>query len=81
MELILIVLMFAIFVFQGEIKIDVSLEDDNNRDLPSAVELYRVIRQHVYAILFDLGKKKAANKSSQNSMYFYEYIQFSMCAS
>ena len=44
-------------LFQGELKIDVSLEDDMANELPNAVELYRYTRQKVYAILFDLGPK------------------------
>lgn len=49
------------FVFQGEIKLSVTIEDEANKDLPSAVQLYRPIRQYVYGVLFSLAeaKKKA----------------------
>ena len=51
-------------LFQGELKIDVSLEDDMANELPNAVELYRYTRQKVYAILFDLGPKRAIAKQN-----------------
>lgn len=46
---------------QGEIKISVTIEDEANKDLPSAVQLYRPVRQYVYGVLFSLAeaKKKA----------------------
>lgn len=46
---------------QGEIKISVSIEDEANKELPSAVQLFRPIRQYVYGVLFSLAeaKKKA----------------------
>lgn len=48
-------------VFQGEIKIPVTIEDESNKDLPSATQLYRPIRQYVYGVLFSLAeaRKKA----------------------
>ncbi len=50
---------------------DVSLEDDMSNDLPNAVELYKYARQKVYAILFDLGPKRAIVK--QNPSQSGEY--------
>ncbi|XP_056129025.1 constitutive coactivator of PPAR-gamma-like protein 1 homolog isoform X2 [Lampris incognitus] len=46
---------------KGEIKISVTIEDEANKDLPSAVQLFRPIRQYVYGVLFSLAeaKKKA----------------------
>ncbi|KAG5274784.1 hypothetical protein AALO_G00140080 [Alosa alosa] len=46
---------------KGEIKIWVSIEDEANKELPSAVQLFRPIRQYVYGVLFSLAeaKKKA----------------------
>uniref|UniRef100_A0A8C1HYT7 Family with sequence similarity 120 member A n=1 Tax=Cyprinus carpio carpio TaxID=630221 RepID=A0A8C1HYT7_CYPCA len=46
---------------KGEIKLSVTIEDEANKDLPSAVQLYRPIRQYVYGVLFSLAeaKKKA----------------------
>ena len=58
--------MFEMCVFQGEIKVGVTLEDELGKELPLAVDLYRVIRQHVYAILFDLNKKKLIAQSAGN---------------
>ncbi|CAH1784990.1 unnamed protein product [Owenia fusiformis] len=45
-------------ISQGEIKIGVTLEDDNCKEIPSAVELYREARQHAYALLFNVRKQK-----------------------
>ena len=42
---------------QREIKVDCTLEDENSRELPSACDLFRPIRQSVYAILFDYNKR------------------------
>ncbi|XP_030632300.1 constitutive coactivator of PPAR-gamma-like protein 1 homolog isoform X2 [Chanos chanos] len=46
---------------KGEIKISVTIEDEANKDLPSAVQLYRPVRQYVYGVLFSLAeaRKKA----------------------
>ena len=46
---------------QGEIRLSVTVEDEANKDLPSAVQLFRPIRQHVYGVLFSLAeaRKKA----------------------
>ncbi|XP_041080454.1 constitutive coactivator of PPAR-gamma-like protein 1 isoform X1 [Polyodon spathula] len=46
---------------KGEIKIPVTIEDESNKDLPSAAQLYRPIRQYVYGVLFSLAeaRKKA----------------------
>lgn len=48
--------------FQGEIKLLVSIEDDGNKELPSAVQLYRPIRQFVYGVLFSQAE---ANKKAE----------------
>lgn len=39
-------------------KIPVSLEDEASRELPTAAELYKPIRQTVYSVLFNLNKLK-----------------------
>lgn len=46
---------------KGEIKLSVTIEDEANKDLPSAVQLFRPIRQYVYGVLFSLAeaRKKA----------------------
>ncbi|KAM8756385.1 LOW QUALITY PROTEIN: constitutive coactivator of PPAR-gamma-like protein 1 homolog [Acanthopagrus schlegelii] len=46
---------------KGEIKLSVTVEDEANKDLLSAVQLFRPIRQHVYGVLFSLAeaRKKA----------------------
>ncbi|XP_020503013.2 constitutive coactivator of PPAR-gamma-like protein 1 homolog [Labrus bergylta] len=48
-------------VTKGEIKLSVTVEDEANKDLPSAVQLFRPIRQYVYGVLFSLAeaRKKA----------------------
>lgn len=43
---------------KGEIKLCVTIEDDTNMDLPSAVQLFRPIRQSVYGVLFSLGEAR-----------------------
>lgn len=40
---------------KGEIKLSVAVEDEANKDLPSAVQLFRPIRQYVYGVLFSLA--------------------------
>ncbi|XP_063071846.1 constitutive coactivator of PPAR-gamma-like protein 1 homolog isoform X2 [Engraulis encrasicolus] len=47
---------------KGEIKISVSIEDEGNKELPSAVQLFRPIRQYVYGVLFSLAE---ANKKQE----------------
>ncbi|XP_078595457.1 constitutive coactivator of PPAR-gamma-like protein 1 homolog isoform X29 [Branchiostoma floridae x Branchiostoma japonicum] len=42
-------------ITQGEIKIDLTLEDDAMKDLPSAAELWRPARQLTYGILFNVA--------------------------
>uniref|UniRef100_A0A4W5LAA8 Family with sequence similarity 120 member A n=1 Tax=Hucho hucho TaxID=62062 RepID=A0A4W5LAA8_9TELE len=51
----------CVLCFQGEIKLSVTIEDEANQELPSAVQLFRPIRQYVYGVLFSLAeaKKKA----------------------
>lgn len=43
---------------QGEIKLSVTIEDEANKDLPSAVQLFRPIRQYVYGVLFSLAESR-----------------------
>lgn len=43
---------------KGEIKLSVTIEDDTNMDLPSAVQLFRPIRQYVYGVLFSVGQTR-----------------------
>ena len=40
------------------------MEDENNHELPPITELFRSIRQNVFAILFDLNKQWAAYKKT-----------------
>lgn len=51
---------------QGEIKLSVTIEDEANKDLPSAVQLFRPIRQYVYGVLFSLAE--ARKKAERFSM-------------
>ncbi|XP_071349381.1 constitutive coactivator of PPAR-gamma-like protein 1 homolog isoform X2 [Trachinotus anak] len=46
---------------KGEIKLSVTIEDEGNKDLPTAVQLFRPIRQYIYGVLFSLAeaRKKA----------------------
>lgn len=43
---------------KGEIKLSVTIEDDGNTDLPSAVQLFRPIRQNVYGVLFSVAQTR-----------------------
>ncbi|KAJ8301186.1 hypothetical protein KUTeg_020173 [Tegillarca granosa] len=51
---------------QGEIKINVALEDDIGHDLPTSVELYRPVRQTIYSVLFNLNKLKIIQESQKD---------------
>lgn len=51
---------------QGEIKLSVTIEDEANKDLPSAVQLFRPIRQYVYGVLFSLAETR--NKAERLAM-------------
>jgi hypothetical protein len=53
---------------QGEIKLDVTMEDENCRDLPAAVDLYRTLRRHTYAVMFDLNKKQLIAKNNPSQL-------------
>lgn len=44
-------------------KIPVSLEDEASRELPTAAELYKPIRQSVYSVLFNLNKLKIIHEN------------------
>ncbi|XP_056462363.1 constitutive coactivator of PPAR-gamma-like protein 1 [Gadus chalcogrammus] len=50
----------------GEIKMGVSLEDEGNQELPSAVQLFRPLRQYVYGVLFSLAE--AVKKAERTAM-------------
>ncbi|KAM6947527.1 constitutive coactivator of PPAR-gamma-like protein 1 isoform 2-T2 [Lycodopsis pacificus] len=43
---------------KGEIKLSVAIEDEANKDLPPAVQLFRPIRQYVYGVLFSLAEAR-----------------------
>ncbi|XP_025108556.1 constitutive coactivator of PPAR-gamma-like protein 1 homolog isoform X2 [Pomacea canaliculata] len=49
---------------QGEVKLDVILEDETNRELPSYIDLYRPIRQTIYSVLFNLNKLKIIHENT-----------------
>lgn len=51
---------------QGEIKINVALEDDIGHDLPTSVELYRPVRQTIYSVLFNLNKLKIIQETQKD---------------
>ena len=36
----------------------VTLEDEQNRELPTSIDLYRPIRQTIYSVLLNLNKLK-----------------------
>lgn len=48
---------------QGEVKLEICLEDDVTRDLPSYIELYRPVRQTLYSVLFNLNKLKIIHEN------------------
>lgn len=52
-----------ICLFQGEVKLEVCLEEDVSRDLISYVELYRPVRQTLYSVLFNLNKLKIIHEN------------------
>lgn len=59
---------------KGEIKLSVTIEDEANKDLPSAVQLYRPIRQYVYGVLFSLAEaKKRAERLAMRRNCLPEY--------
>ncbi|KAA0707649.1 Constitutive coactivator of PPAR-gamma-like protein 1 [Triplophysa tibetana] len=59
---------------KGEIKLSVTIEDEANKDLPSAVQLYRPIRQYVYGVLFSLAEaKKRAERLAMRRNRLPEY--------
>ena len=51
-------------LFQGEVKLPVTLEDESSRELPSYVDLYRPIRQTIYSVLFNLNKLKIVHENT-----------------
>ncbi|KAI5614503.1 constitutive coactivator of PPAR-gamma-like protein 2, partial [Silurus asotus] len=59
---------------KGEIKLSVAIEDEANKELPSAVQLYRPIRQYVYGVLFSLAEaKKKAERLAMRRNRLPEY--------
>ncbi|TNN79692.1 Constitutive coactivator of PPAR-gamma-like protein 1 [Liparis tanakae] len=59
---------------KGEIKLSVTIEDEANKDLPSAVQLFRPIRQCVYGVLFSLAEaRKKAERVAMRKNCLPEY--------
>ncbi|XP_028980570.2 constitutive coactivator of PPAR-gamma-like protein 1 homolog isoform X2 [Esox lucius] len=59
---------------KGEIKLSVTIEDEANTELPSAVPLFRPIRQYVYGVLFSLAEaKKKAERLAMRRNRLPEY--------
>uniref|UniRef100_A0A8C3AHX7 Family with sequence similarity 120 member A n=1 Tax=Cyclopterus lumpus TaxID=8103 RepID=A0A8C3AHX7_CYCLU len=59
---------------KGEIKLSVTIEDETNKDLPSAVQLFRPIRQCVYGVLFSLAEaRKKAERLAMRKNCLPEY--------
>ncbi|CAB1315701.1 unnamed protein product, partial [Coregonus sp. 'balchen'] len=59
---------------KGEIKLSVTIEDEANHELPSAVQLFRPIRQYVYGVLFSLAEaKKKADRLAMRRNRLPEY--------
>ncbi|KAL4655880.1 constitutive coactivator of PPAR-gamma-like protein 1 [Arapaima gigas] len=59
---------------KGEIKLSVTIEDEANKELPSAVHLYRPIRQYIYGVLFSLAEaKKKAERLAMRRNRLPEY--------
>uniref|UniRef100_A0A3P8R999 Family with sequence similarity 120A n=1 Tax=Astatotilapia calliptera TaxID=8154 RepID=A0A3P8R999_ASTCA len=59
---------------KGEIKLSVTIEDEANKDLPSAVQLFRPIRQYVYGVLFSLSEaRKKAERLAMRKNCLPEY--------
>ncbi|XP_076027516.1 constitutive coactivator of PPAR-gamma-like protein 1 homolog isoform X2 [Genypterus blacodes] len=59
---------------KGEIKISVTIEDEANKELPSAVQLFRPVRQFVYGVLFSLAEaRKKAERLAMRKSCLPEY--------
>ncbi|XP_076863784.1 constitutive coactivator of PPAR-gamma-like protein 1 homolog isoform X2 [Brachyhypopomus gauderio] len=59
---------------KGEIKLSVTIEDEANHELPSAVQLFRPVRQYVYGVLFSLAEaKKKAERLAMRRNRLPEY--------
>uniref|UniRef100_A0A3P8TDU6 Family with sequence similarity 120 member A n=1 Tax=Amphiprion percula TaxID=161767 RepID=A0A3P8TDU6_AMPPE len=59
---------------KGEIKLSVTIEDEANKDLPSAVQLFRPIRQYVYGVLFSQAEaRKRAERLAMRKNCLPEY--------
>ncbi|XP_056293392.1 constitutive coactivator of PPAR-gamma-like protein 1 homolog isoform X2 [Pseudoliparis swirei] len=59
---------------KGEIKLSVTIEDEANKDLPSAVQLFRPIRQCIYGVLFSLAEaRKKAERVAMRKNCLPEY--------
>lgn len=62
---------------KGEIKLSVTIEDDMNKDLPSAVQLFRPIRQCVYGVLFSVAqtrRKAEIHAMRKNCLPEYNHV-------
>ncbi|XP_034023251.1 constitutive coactivator of PPAR-gamma-like protein 1 homolog [Thalassophryne amazonica] len=61
-------------ISKGEIKLSVTIEDEANKELPSAVQLFRPIRQYVYGVLFSLAEaRKKADRLAMRKNCLPEY--------
>uniref|UniRef100_A0A8P4G009 Family with sequence similarity 120 member A n=1 Tax=Dicentrarchus labrax TaxID=13489 RepID=A0A8P4G009_DICLA len=61
---------------KGEIKLSVTIEDEANKDLPSAVQLFRPIRQYVYGVLFSLAEaRKKAERLAMRKNYTHVMVK------
>ncbi|KAK0141293.1 Constitutive coactivator of PPAR-gamma-like protein 1 [Merluccius polli] len=59
---------------KGEIKMSVTIEDEGNKELPAAVQLFRPVRQYVYGVLFSLAEaKKKAERTAMRRACPPEY--------
>ncbi|XP_059186293.1 constitutive coactivator of PPAR-gamma-like protein 1 homolog isoform X2 [Centropristis striata] len=59
---------------KGEMKLSVTIEDEANKELPSAVQLFRPIRQYVYGVLFSLSEaRKKAERLAMRKNCLPEY--------
>lgn len=48
---------------QGEIKMTVTLEDENYREVPPSIEAFRPVRQTIYSVLLNLNKLKIVHET------------------
>uniref|UniRef100_A0A0L8FUX1 Uncharacterized protein n=1 Tax=Octopus bimaculoides TaxID=37653 RepID=A0A0L8FUX1_OCTBM len=64
---------------QGEVKLEVCLEEDVSRDLISYVELYRPVRQTLYSVLFNLNKLKIIHENQSKDKGDQSSKSFEVC--